>query len=572
MSILNILSIGTTALLTSKKAMETTAHNIANASTTGYTRQSVELSSIASGLNTTVGESGRGVTISDVTRLYDSFTTLQLRTEKSNAAYWDTYSDISSEIESVFNETSDSGISTAISDFFNSWKSVADNAQGTTERTTLLSNAEYLASRIGSAYDTLANQRTDIYKSSQDQVDEVNSITKQISQLNDKILQSPGALDLKDQRDQLVEQLNEIVSVNTVTDNDGRYNIYLGGSALVSASGAATMSVSLDSSNNMEFEITQGSSTTNINDEISGGKLQANLDARDTTIVDYMNSLNAFAINLSDQVNYNNRQGYGLDGTTGNDFFTSLVDITDSSASGTASSVTVSDVSAYGAGINNQYRITYNTTGGAGYQQEGTSGLYFMVEQTADSGTTWTTVPTTDVTLSYDTSATDPGSRTLSFGGLTAQVDGAESALLSDAGGGTFVIEPDRSAATNMSVAITDGDKIAAASDATLLPGDNTNAEIIADLVDQNIIAGKTPVTFYSDIVSLSGANADTANTYVDFETSMVSQLETKRSETSGVSLDEEAVYLIQYQKAFEAASKLITIGSEMLDTLIKMV
>jgi flagellar hook-associated protein 1 len=571
MSLLNIMSIGTTALLTSKNALSTVANNIANASTTGYTRQSVVLSSLAAGSTTTIGESGRGVTISDVVRLYDSFTTLQLRTEKSNLAYWDTYADISSTIENIFDETSDTGISTAISDFFNSWQSVADNAQGSTERTSLLDSADYLSSRIGSAYDALNDERTALYESSQDLVTEVNSITDQISALNTKILQSPGALDLEDQRDLLVENLNEILSVDTVENSDGTYSILLGGTSLVSPAGSSDMSVSVDSNNNMQFEVTTNGSSVNVNDQISGGKLQANLDGRDTTIVEYMNSLNAFAINLSDQVNYYHSQGIDLNGDAGGDFFNSLVDITDSSTGGgTVSSVTVTDVSDYGEGINNIYSIDYNTTGGTGYQQEGTSGIYWRVRQSSDDGATWTDVATTDVTLSVDSSTT-PAYRTISFGGFTARIDGTQ-ATLTSAGSETFQIEPDRNAATNMGVAITDEDKIAAASDATLLPGDNTNAETIADLVNQSIIAGKTPVTFYSDIVALSGANADTANTYVDFETTMVSSLETTRSATSGVSLEEEGVSLIQYQKAFEAASKLITVGSELLDTLIEMV
>jgi flagellar hook-associated protein 1 len=583
MAILNILNIGTSALLTSKKALDTTAHNIANASTAGYTRQTVELSSIPSGLTSSIGESGRGVTITDVKRLYDSFVTLQLRTEKSNAAYWDTYSSISSDIENLFNESSDSGIGPAISDFFNAWQSVSQNPQGSVERTTLMNDAEYLGSRIGNAYDSLVAERTQIYKSSQDMVDQVNSITKQIYELNEKIAQSPGALDLKDQRDQMVEQLNELVSVNTVTGSDGRYNIFMGGTVLVSAAGSATMSVSLDTSNNMQFAVTSFGSTINVNDQISGGKLQANLDARDTTIVDYMNSLNAFAINLADQVNYQNRQGYGLDGTTGNNFFNSLVNTTPTSipVGVSASSVTVSDMAAYGVGVNNQYTINYinNATYGgltpaqqAEYQQEGTSGLYFRVQQSTNGGTTWTTIAPADVTLSYDTLAADPASRTLTFGGLTVQIDGAESTLSADATGGSFLIDTVADAATNLSLAFTDYRKIAASGTAAGVPGDNTNALILADLINQGFVAGKTPTAFYSDLVSIAGANASTANTYVAFETSMVEQLETKRAETSGVNLDEEAVNLIQYQKSFQAASKLITMGNDLLDTLINMI
>jgi len=104
------------------------------------------------------------VTVSDITRLYDSFTTLQLRTEKSNSSYWNTYSGWSSSIESIFNETSSSGIASAISNFFNDWQAVAQNPQGSVERTQLISDANYLGSRIGSAYNSLNDQRTQLYR------------------------------------------------------------------------------------------------------------------------------------------------------------------------------------------------------------------------------------------------------------------------------------------------------------------------------------------------------------------------------------------------------------------------
>jgi len=72
--------------------------------------------------------------------------------------------------------------------------------------------------------------------------------------------------------------------------------------------------------------------------------------------------------------------------------------------------------------------------------------------------------------------------------------------------------------------------------------------------------------------VAAAGADAQSANTYVKFQTALVTQLETQRQSTSGVSLDEEAVNLVQYQKSFEAAAKLITTGNDLLDTIIAMV
>ena len=453
MSILGIMNIGTTALLAAQSALNTTSNNVANASTPGYTRQQVDLTSIPSGLTGITGSSGNGVTVSDITRLYDSFTTLQLRTEKSNTSYWNTYSGYASSVETVFNETSNTGIGPAISDFFSAWQQVAQNPQDTTARTTLLNKAQYMASRISGAYNNLASQQTQIYKNSQDLVTQVNNISKQIYGLNEKIVSSPGALDLKDQRDSLVEQLNQITGVNTVQDGSGRYNVYVGGATLVDASGSYNMSVTLDSNNAMQFSV----GTHNINSEMTGGQMKANLDARDTTIAGYITQLNTFATDLSTKINTQNGAGFDLNGAAGGNFFTAPA----------------------------------------------------------------------------------------------AQF-----------------------AARDMKVAITDPKAIAASSTAVGVPGNNQNAQIIANLADTKIIAGNTlsPIDYYSNIVSASGTDAQSANTYVKFQTSLVNQLETQRQSTSGVSLDQEAANLVQFEKSYQAAAKMISIGSDLLDTIIGIV
>jgi flagellar hook-associated protein 1 FlgK len=121
-------------------------------------------------------------------------------------------------------------------------------------------------------------------------------------------------------------------------------------------------------------------------------------------------------------------------------------------------------------------------------------------------------------------------------------------------------------------VSFTDVSKIAAAQTAADLPGDNTNAQAIAGLVNQNFVANTDPVSFYSNIVSTTGADSQSATTYVSFETSMVNQLESQRQSTSGVNLDEEAVNMVQYQKSYEAAAKMISVASDLLETLMGII
>jgi flagellar hook-associated protein 1 FlgK len=529
------------------------------------------LENIPSGTMIGTGVSGRGARIIEVRRMYDAFTSLQLMNEKSNLSYWNTYRKGVTKIENIFNEAGNTGISPAITGFFNSWREVAQNPEGHTQRTLLIKNAEFLSLRLNMAYKSLSDLRSEIYKSSVSRVNEVNSITSKIADLNERIASSPGALDLKDQRDHLLARLNQIVRVTTFEDNAGRYNILIGGTPLVDGAKVYRMSVSTDIHDNMQFFINLPHEMRNVTNHIAGGELKANLDLRDNKSLDFMNRLNAFAINLADTINFHHRRGFGLDGSTGNNFFNPLVSITDSNTAagtGTVTSVSVVDVGLYSANINKQYRIDYNTTGGAGYQQEGTPGIFWRVQESTD-GATWTTIAPASVALTFPPVA--PDHRTLTFNGIRVRIDGLPAAL-TGTGSETFGINLNRHAAQELGVAITDPRRIAAATEATGIPGDNRNARAIADLINQQIIAGTTPVDYYRSIVADAGVEAMSAKTSLRFYNTLVEELERKRQEISGVSLDEEAANLIKYQKLFEAGARMIRVADELLETLINMV
>ncbi|MCL4458261.1 MAG: flagellar hook-associated protein FlgK [Nitrospirae bacterium] len=802
MSILGLFDIGKTALITTRRALDATAHNVANVSTPGYSRQDVILQNLSGATTgTTATTSGRGVGISEIKRMYDSFTSLQLRTENSNLSYWEAYGDGTVKLENIFNEASDTGVGTAINDFFNAWQELAQNPEGYAQRTALIKNAEYLASRINRAYTSLNDERTEIFRSSQTLANEVNVITSRIADLNEKIVSAPDALDLKDQRDSLVERLNQILKVTTFEDNIGRYTVLATGTPLVDAGRVYKMSAEIDSSNTMHFKVDLGqSSLTDITNFVSGGELKANLDLRDTKIAGFINKLNAFALDMSLTINSYHETGYGLDGSTGNQFFKEVSNVffsADSkpSSGGSVSTMEIRDLNL--VNFEKRYKIDYvaaTASPGSDYQAEeaGATDIYWRVQESTD-GTTWSTVDTSKVILVVNT-ASSPDYRTLEFGGIRVQINGDQGNLTSTE---QFDIKFNNNAALEMAVKITDPQKVAAASgdldtqftitagqndviringatnvtlaagtytrfglatelqrvtnlagfnvtatfdaqnnkfkiinndaanitlnwtDTTttledifgfnadsiipqngfdtsdlevkagtviidssnnairfsedngatyvtatiplgtytrremaevlkkaledagtgtsynysasystttkqytitnsgtstnpsaiildwthssttaegifgfssnsvissgsndisdssvypILPGDNTNARIIADLANKTFISAKTPSDFYRGMASDVGIEASLAKTSVKFYDALVDELERKRQEFSGVSLDEEAANLIKYQKSFEAAAKMINVADELLETLIGMV
>lgn len=662
MAISSLFDIGKTAILANKRALDTVAHNIANANTPGYSRQQPVFETVPAGYLVSAVSSGRGVALAEVRRLYDAFTTSQIRAEKSNAAYWDAYENNMYKIEDVFNETQNASIGQGINDFFDQWQQVVKSPEAYADRAMLINKAEYMSERIANAFRDLENQRTSIVSSTKTLIAEINKISQEISELNEKIGMAPGAHDLRDKRDNLVERLSEIMKVNVFEDNNGRYTVLIGGFPLVDGGKNYDLSYDVDSSGKLRIYSNMQSPPRDITDSIQGGEIKANLDLRDNVILGIMNKLNAFAINLADSVNFYHRQGYGLDGSTGKDFFyqnNSLVTWTNP-ANGTVLRYNVQDINQFANNINREYTsITFN------------GGNSWTVNW-ADN----TTVPPSSGSFNITDSVDTASRRTLDFDGKRVVIQ--DSGLLA---GANFTIGQNKNAAVNLSVAISDPNHLAVAggdtvpvgtmnnqiryslnggttyligqlpvgeytraqlaaalqgmlgagvtvsfdeptrrftitnatggtiifdwgssnstaaglfgfntnsyipnggsdiSDYNVYPippqtprsGDNLTARLINSLKDQNIIVGSKPMAFYQGIVDYVGVEAESSKINSEFYKITVEQLDRKRQETSGVSLDEEAINLVKFQKSYQAAAKLISVADELFSTLVNM-
>ncbi|MGH9685669.1 MAG: flagellar hook-associated protein FlgK [Candidatus Acidiferrales bacterium] len=137
--------------------------------------------------------------------------------------------------------------------------------------------------------------------------------------------------------------------------------------------------------------------------------------------------------------------------------------------------------------------------------------------------------------------------------------------------GGNIFVPPTSVAgsALNLAVAITDPNTIAASSDGT--PGDNGNATALANLQNQNIVSGQTPIDFYSGVVFQVGSDASNASSQLSGEQLLVKQLQDQVNAVSGVSLDEEAANLVQYQNAYNASARVASIVASLFQTAINM-
>jgi flagellar hook-associated protein 1 FlgK len=123
-------------------------------------------------------------------------------------------------------------------------------------------------------------------------------------------------------------------------------------------------------------------------------------------------------------------------------------------------------------------------------------------------------------------------------------------------------------AAENMAVAITDPSQVAASSDGT--QGDNANALALANIQNEAVVDGQTATDFYSDLVSTVGNDVSTATDEQQSVGLVLSQLQNQQSDTSGVSLDEEAANLILYQRAYEAAAEVVSAVNDITNYFIE--
>ncbi|GAA0724350.1 flagellar hook-associated protein FlgK [Clostridium malenominatum] len=212
------LNIGKSGLFANQRAIDVATHNIANANTEGYSRQRAEMQTrrpfCTPGMNNAAepGQIGTGVIISQITRVRDSFLDYQVRVELGVQGNFAGRDKFLREVENIFNEPSDTGISNLIGKFFDSWQQLAKQGDTSNARTVVAEQSKALADELNRVYDKLEKLKGNAQDVIRQSVFDANSIMRQIRQLNDEIIQVSVAgnnpNDLMDRRDYLLDQLS----------------------------------------------------------------------------------------------------------------------------------------------------------------------------------------------------------------------------------------------------------------------------------------------------------------------------------------------------------------------------
>ncbi len=347
--IASILSIASQSMWASQTGIEVASNNISNMNTPGYVKQGLQLNSrspvMSNGLIM-----GRGVEVSSISMVQDRFLDFQMYNSKMDLGYAKSRAYGMSNLEEIFNESDSDGLSKTMADFFSSIQDLSSAPEGQSPRVSLVGQANILTNQFHTMYNRIDQVRDSQNSNVRGDVDSINILAKQINEINKKI---PGmedssniAADLRSTRNNLMDELAELIDYTYFEDQNGMVNIMVGGSRPLVEGGEISQLVTVGNADgywDVFYEDGNGR-RTDITSSIDGGSLGGALQIRDVEATRLMDDINEIAFQMSTAFNNVHRGGVGLNGNTGLDFFVQLADATDAAKLITLNPIIENDV------------------------------------------------------------------------------------------------------------------------------------------------------------------------------------------------------------------------------------
>jgi flagellar hook-associated protein 1 FlgK len=623
----DLLSTGVSGLRAFQRALDTTGHNIANASTPGYSRQRVELTTrVPDRLGSYF--LGSGVDLSTVERVYDSLLTGQLRGATSTLARLDTYASKASTLNSLFSDST-TGISSAMQRFTNALQGVSNEPTSTAARQVMLSEANVLRQRLQSYDNRLTELNGEINTRLRVEADAINIAADGIAKLNEQIvsqasLAGAASGDLLDARDRLITELSGHLSVSVTEQDDGAWNVFVGnGQSLVVGTRAVQFATKRDAYDPERLVIAYnaGSGSADLSSSLSGGSLGGLLDFRRELLDSARNELGRIATGLASAANTQHRAGMDLYGNLGGDLFSlGAAEVLPEGGNGGSATVAVtrSNIGALTA-VNYQvdfdgsaWRMRRMDTGatitmtGAGTVASPfvADGLSLVVSGAAAAGDSFLVRPTVAAVRGLSVLITDPsrvaaaapirgsaaitngGDGTISAGEVLdaanpqlrsgANIDFISATQYSINGTGAFTYTPGAAIDANgwrvrISGAPAAGDRFTVTDNAGGT-GDNRNMLALSDALSRGVFSAGTESISgaVTRLVGTVGVATNQARTGAEAQQVIASEVQASIDSSSGVNLDEEAANMMRYQQAYQAAAQIIRITQDMFDSLMR--
>lgn len=544
----NIFTIGQSALSAAQAGMTTAGQNIANASTVGYSRQTV-VQTAATPQALGFGFIGQGTQVVDIQRNYNDYLGSQVLAASSASHQLETQYTQASLIDNMLADPS-AGLSPAMQSLFGSVQEMSVSPSDVATRQMFLSNAESLVSRFHDVGERLENIRQGLNLQITSSVQSINAASQQLASLNLAIDSAQGVAggkasnELLDQRNQVLLDLSKQVKV-TVSQQNGQYSVFIGnGQPLVVGAQAHALKVLPSPTDSTRLEVSYDSSgqkSIMSANNLAGGTLGGLLEFRSQVLEPTQNELGRIGLAMASQFNSVNAAGVTPSGGKGGAIFTlpPMAVAPNSSNSGSATlSANLVDVSKL---TTSDYRLQRLDS-------------KYVLTRSSDNVILKSSADFNDI----QSAAAEQG---LGLSTAGAMHDGDE-----------FKISPTSQMANRISVALTNVNGIASATAASS-PGDNSNVLKMLDIQTAKVLDGgsQSLQSAYAKTVSRIGSKTHELQVTSSSAQQILAQSERAIQDVSGVNLDEEAANLLRYQQAYQAAGKVMQIAKQMFDSLLQM-
>ena len=327
----NLLNIGVSGLRVSQTSLQVTGNNISNANVPYFSRQRAEVATLPEQLLGN-GYVGAGAAVTDINRIVDTFLIKQVQFDTASFQRLDTYTTNLNQIDSLLADEL-TGVNSALESFYEAIEAGATDPTSIPARQLAVSLGQSLAERFNTLDERVSQQGVLINQQLAILADQATSLARGIADLNMAIEQALGGGNgaepnqLLDERDELIRQLAEIVTVKTVQEPSGSMNVFIGsGQPLVVGNFAGQLDTVSSSNEPGDVDIVYvGSSTAQrVTDQVTGGQMGGLLDFRDDVLSETLNSLGRIAVSVADTLNAQHRKGLDFNGEFGGNFFTDV--------------------------------------------------------------------------------------------------------------------------------------------------------------------------------------------------------------------------------------------------------
>ncbi|MDO4753368.1 MAG: flagellar hook-associated protein FlgK [Bacillota bacterium] len=535
------LNIALSGLFANQRQLGIVSHNVSNAGTKGYSRQMMDTQAYNPyHLPGGMGSIGRGVDITPIRQVRDEYLDYKLRFENSVKSEWESRTEVLKQLEDIFNEPSEFGLSTRLDKFYEALRTWQENPENLTARATLRQNIIAFSEAMRRSSNMLKDIQKDLNFQFRSAVDTVNGYAQKIRDMNEAIhkaeIEGGRSNDLRDRRNVLVDELSNYVNVEYYEDEKKRFHVLVGGQHLVSHYRADQFKMSpRETRLNDDDSYGIYDATWSNGNEIflRSGKLKGLKDVRDNPIGDlkgipyYIDKLNEFASTFISEMNEVHAKGYGLDGSSGHFVFTT----------------------------------------------NGMSSAQFREHLLKKGLNGASAVETTETVLK--------GTENLSEKEKLAKIRENKNQILANnplyanktifqSDEKFYIVDKIKASELSLASDLEDLNKLAAATKKENLAGDSTNAlKMIQTRHHLDMFDWGAPDDFVKSLVSNLGVDAQDAYRVTKNQELLVKEYNINRESVMSVSLDEEIASMMKYQTAYSANARMVNVFDEMLDLLV---